>query len=1114
MAANTLTKIGKYDVVDVLGKGGMGVVYKAMDNRIGRLVAIKMMTGGFADNPDLLKRFYREAQSTGMLQHSNIVIVYDLGDQDGNPYLVMEFLEGEPLDKVIATRREISLVQKLDYIIQCCGGLNYAHQRGIVHRDIKPANLMILKEGAAVKIVDFGIARIGDASLTKTGQVVGTITYMSPEQINAQVVDGRTDIFSTGVMLYELLTYTLPFDGRDTAATLLKIIHEPPPPLKNFISEFPPELEEILLKALAKDREERYATAEDFAFDLSRVQEQLKKSMVSDYVARARTSIEKQELSRAKELLQQVLKVDTQHSLAKELMHEVQQRLQKQQRGEQIRQLRSHAEDALGQRLYEDAISYIDQAITLDKTNPELLNLRDLAREAKLRRDKTADELRRAESGQLSGHLEEALQHVEAALKLDPDNAQAKALYASVSRELQSRSKDQKVKSFVDEARKHISGRKFTDAFEVLKRAEQIDPSSPEVHALMNLASSGREQELRRRDLERITTEIEEALAKDDFAGASAQADAALQKHANEPQLLKLKALADKQREAADRRKFIDEQMALARKLLDAGKAADALALLEKAAQKVPGESRLQSLLAIVRDSADRERNEQIKVQYVQKAKEAMRHKDYAVAVQILEAASRELDDSAEIYDLLQFARDEASQTDRRRKIEFIADEAQRLMSEEDFERAVVLLESTLKETPDEELRAVLTEARRGVHEFGRKTEAAITKAQGLIRDGRVNDAVAFLESQPQGYARSSAFCNVLEQARGQQDQSMAIGSAIDKASQALAKGDVASALNIAYACAKTYGETPEIKAAIAEIESKRSALAKSTVESAVADARRLLLARQYPQALERLEAAAPFVIEVGQSLQKQYESLKNDATAGASRQQKQTQLDHTIIAGSMEQGNQGGQGGQTIVAGSYDNVPRPSPEPTRYGVPPPPPPVPTKPTPAPAVAAAPARARAATSAPVATPPPVQAPPRRTSVPAAVPAPAPVPEKKSPLLLIVILVAVLVLGVGGYVGYTRFFGEPKATAYIEINVTPWGKVKSITTVDGKRTVTLPAETQTPLRVTLAPGDYKVTLAGPDGSEQSELVKVTDETPGTCCNIVFQQIDVEKVINAQ
>jgi len=280
MGQNTLTKIGKYEVIEIIGKGGMGVVYKAMDNLIERLVAIKMMTGGFAENPDLLKRFYREAKSTGMLQHPNIVIVYELGDHEGSPYLVMEYLEGEPLDKIITTRRDVSMVEKLGYMIQCCSGLGYAHQRGIVHRDIKPANLMVLKDGNC-KLVDFGIARIADNSMTRTGQVVGTISYMSPEQINAQVVDGRTDIFSAGVMLYELLTGALPFDSKDTASTLLKIIHEDPPPLKNYIQNYPPDLDEVMKKALAKDREDRYATADDFAFDLSRVQEQLKRLMVS-----------------------------------------------------------------------------------------------------------------------------------------------------------------------------------------------------------------------------------------------------------------------------------------------------------------------------------------------------------------------------------------------------------------------------------------------------------------------------------------------------------------------------------------------------------------------------------------------------------------------------------------------------------------------------------------------------------------------------------------------------------------------------------------------------------------------------------------------------------------
>ncbi|HZU44739.1 MAG TPA: serine/threonine-protein kinase, partial [Terriglobales bacterium] len=176
MEPKPAVKIGKYEVLDTLGRGGMGVVYRAIDPRIGRLVAIKMITGDYAKDPDYLNRFYREARSTGTLQHGNIVTVYDLGDQDGVPYLVMEYLEGEPLDKIIASRRDLSLPDRLDIIVQACTGLQYAHQHGVVHRDIKPGNIMVLKDGN-VKLVDFGIARLGNSSMTATGQMIGTISY-------------------------------------------------------------------------------------------------------------------------------------------------------------------------------------------------------------------------------------------------------------------------------------------------------------------------------------------------------------------------------------------------------------------------------------------------------------------------------------------------------------------------------------------------------------------------------------------------------------------------------------------------------------------------------------------------------------------------------------------------------------------------------------------------------------------------------------------------------------------------------------------------------------------------------------------------------------------------
>jgi len=216
-------KIGKYEITGILGRGGMGVVYRAEDKRIGRQVAIKTLTEGFSGQADMLERFYREAQA-GILQHPNIVIVYDLGDEDGVPFIVMEYVNGEPLDKIITSGRAVPLIDKLSIIEQVCAALGYAHQRGVIHRDIKPANVIVQPDGHA-KIVDFGIARVqssnAETGLTRTGNVIGTIHYIAPERLRGQPFDGRSDIFSTGVMLYLLLAGALPFSGEDMTVSLI-----------------------------------------------------------------------------------------------------------------------------------------------------------------------------------------------------------------------------------------------------------------------------------------------------------------------------------------------------------------------------------------------------------------------------------------------------------------------------------------------------------------------------------------------------------------------------------------------------------------------------------------------------------------------------------------------------------------------------------------------------------------------------------------------------------------------------------------------------------------------------------------------------------------------------
>ncbi len=253
--------LGRYEVERQLGKGAMGVVYLGKDPRINRTTAIKTFrfTDDFEEGEisELKQKFFREAESAGTLSHPNIVTIYDAGDEQDLAYIAMEYLEGEDLQQYIRKDNLLPMRKVIGYVADIADGLDYAHQRGIVHRDIKPANIMLLKNGM-VKITDFGIARITATSQTQTGVVKGTPYYMSPEQFSGEKVDGRSDIFSLGVMMYQLLTGTLPFYADNPAALMNKIMNAPHQDPRKIDPKIVKPLVMILDKALAKDREKRY----------------------------------------------------------------------------------------------------------------------------------------------------------------------------------------------------------------------------------------------------------------------------------------------------------------------------------------------------------------------------------------------------------------------------------------------------------------------------------------------------------------------------------------------------------------------------------------------------------------------------------------------------------------------------------------------------------------------------------------------------------------------------------------------------------------------------------------------------------------------------------------
>ena len=264
----TVEKVGRYEIVGELGRGAMGLVYRAVDPNIGRTVALKTMRLDVhgMDHDEMLRRFRYEAKAAGAMNHANIVTVYDADEVDGLFYIAMEYLEGQTLQSLMSEKRIIPGDQIVEIAKQVAAGLDYANRMKVIHRDIKPANIMITRQNVA-KIMDFGISKAA-GSMTHSGQVLGTPNYMSPEQVKGLDLDGRADLFSFGVVLYEMATGERPFTGQNVTTIIYKITHENPIPPSELEVTVHPGLGAVIAKCLSKNPAERYQSGAELAQDM------------------------------------------------------------------------------------------------------------------------------------------------------------------------------------------------------------------------------------------------------------------------------------------------------------------------------------------------------------------------------------------------------------------------------------------------------------------------------------------------------------------------------------------------------------------------------------------------------------------------------------------------------------------------------------------------------------------------------------------------------------------------------------------------------------------------------------------------------------------------------
>src|SRR5262249_10905469 len=289
--------LGPYQIIGSIGKGGMGEVYLAQDTRLARRVALKLLRREYTKDEDRLRRFKQESRAASALNHPNIVTVYEIGQSDSLHYMATEYVEGETLRRHM-TSSKIKLREALDIAIQVAGALAAAHHAGIIHRDIKPENVMLRSDGYA-KVLDFGLAKLSEQQRarddqamtvplveTESGIVLGTANYMSPEQAEARPVDHRTDIFSLGVVLYEMFTSEQPFSGKSLIDTLHAIVNQDPRPATELNPQLPREVMDILDKAMAKAPNERYQHAGDFEIDLRRLKRSVETNSLSSLQAR------------------------------------------------------------------------------------------------------------------------------------------------------------------------------------------------------------------------------------------------------------------------------------------------------------------------------------------------------------------------------------------------------------------------------------------------------------------------------------------------------------------------------------------------------------------------------------------------------------------------------------------------------------------------------------------------------------------------------------------------------------------------------------------------------------------------------------------------------------
>ena len=879
-----MEKLGKYLILGELGRGAGGVVYRARDPIINRLVALKTITTGLAEYPDLLQRFYQEAQSAGGLQHPNIVTIYDLGDADGVPYIAMELLEGESLDQLIGRRTPLPVPLKLTYALQACRALDYAHKRGIIHRDIKPDNVMLTKDGT-VKVVDFGIARVLETSKTQTGMLLGTFAYMSPEQYHGEHADARSDIWSFGVLLYELLAYQRPFKGHTPASLMHSICQLQPQPLLDVAPECPPALEKVVQRVLQKSADERYQSMEELLLDLDPICKSLQSESVVALVAQARDLSDKGDYSQSRDFLRQALQIDSANTQARNLLEKVNAELRRILIRPKLQQQIEKGQELLVEGKTQEARMEAEVVLQLDPTFEPARELLKRIQQELDRAQQIADWIDAAEQRLAQGLLEEAEELLAKVLEVESTNQQAKALQVQVTNEKAERQRRTQFFEKMQQARGLWTQQNYAECIQLLVELRKEFPDEDEIPRLLETAQEDQANQKRSQGLADARSmlanrrydectalladlrkqfpgddeilklqktvfedqrkqrraqsgaEVRSLLAARRYDDCTSLLNSILKEFPGDDEVLQLQrnVLEDQRKERRS------QSIAEARSLFAARRHDACTSLLNFILKEFPGDDETLQLQKNVLDDQRRQRM----LESLSEARNILAAKRYDDCISRLTSLQKEFPEEADVSRLLETAKTEKAEQQRQQSVA----KARKLLAGRKYDECTTLLLELQKQFPEDDEIPKLIDVVRKDQSEQRKLQG-LTEARSLLHSRNYEECLAVLGRLQSEHPNDNDVAKLLEMALGEQAEQRKLKS-LSEARSLLTSRNYAECLAL---LARLQSQYPIDNDIVKLIEIAREDRAEQEKQRQLADARNHLAARRFADAMGVLD--------------------------------------------------------------------------------------------------------------------------------------------------------------------------------------------------------------------------------------------------------------------